>query len=185
METYNYNFEEEDTGTVIDNGYNYYFGETPVSMDICSQEVIDYIKLGGDFPDHIDIFDVKRTLSVIAGSDMSDKAIERFMAINELLSEDEIPVREELIAPRDMLSYLSKKVNYIDYDNAACKDAKRELFFPSASNKSQVSAKRLCSTCPEKENCLRNAIENNEDGIWGGTNKTERVELLSKNQQAS
>ena len=185
MEMNNYTSSAENPTESIENRYNYYSNDEPISLELCNQEVIDYIELGGDFPDNTDIFDVKRTLSVISGSDMSDEAIERFMAINELLSEDEIDVREELIAPRDMLSYLSRKVNYIDYYNAACSDSNPEIFFPSASNKSQIAAKKLCNACPEKNNCLRTALENDEDGIWGGTNKSERLKLYLYEQKVS
>ena len=39
-------------------------------------------------------------------------------------------------------------------------------------------AKDLCSRCPDREPCLRWAIHNDEEGVWGGTTKQERLRSL-------
>ena len=84
-----------------------------------------------------------------------------------------------------MYFYVNRKADYIIHEDANCKDSNPELFFPSASNKSQVTAKKPCNACPEKDNCLRTALENDEDGIWGGTNKSERSKLYLNEQKVS
>lgn len=41
-----------------------------------------------------------------------------------------------------------------------------------------IFAKRLCATCPVKQQCLEAALENGEVGVWGGTTEQERRHLL-------
>jgi hypothetical protein len=36
------------------------------------------------------------------------------------------------------------------------------------------SARRVCIGCPYKLECLTYAVENNMDGVWGGTSEGER-----------
>lgn len=67
-------------------------------------------------------------------------------------------------------------------ERAACRDADPETFFPPAGgtdDEREASAKRLCAGCPVTEECLREALLNEEStGIWGGLNVRERRELL-------
>jgi hypothetical protein len=35
-------------------------------------------------------------------------------------------------------------------------------------------AKRICATCPLITDCLQHALDNDEHGIWGGSNEKER-----------
>lgn len=46
----------------------------------------------------------------------------------------------------------------------------------------EVEAKKICSTCPVRINCLKNAIKNEELGIWGGTTEAERNQMVKKNR---
>jgi hypothetical protein len=41
-------------------------------------------------------------------------------------------------------------------------------------------AKKICSSCVHKEECLEWAIYNENYGIWGGTTPTERYEIRKK-----
>lgn len=65
---------------------------------------------------------------------------------------------------------------------AACKDEDPELFFPTGSGQSYVwqlyEAKRVCLSCPVSSTCLDVALKGNcDDGIWGGLDPNERLEL--------
>ena len=185
MEINNYNSSTENPTESIENRYNYYSSDEPISLELCNQDIIDYIENGGNLPVNISSFDVKKSLSLLSESTLSEESIKRFMELNNCLAEDVLDIRVELVAPRDMYFYVNRKADYINHEDANCKDSNPELFFPSASNKSQVTAKKPCNACPEKDNCLRTALENDEDGIWGGTNKSERSKLYLNEQKVS
>ena len=67
---------------------------------MCSKSVNDYIEFGIEIPYDVDEFEIKRTLSILAGSELTSDQIDRFMQINDLLSKEELDIREELILPR-------------------------------------------------------------------------------------
>ena len=65
-------------------------------------------------------------------------------------------------------------------DDAACRDADPELFFPdSRSAWGQVKrAKLICRGCPVSATCLSWALDSNQEaGIWGGLTEDERRRL--------
>jgi WhiB family transcriptional regulator, redox-sensing transcriptional regulator len=70
--------------------------------------------------------------------------------------------------------------SYPDWrDEAACRDADPELFFPEGEIKSartQVrTAKLICRRCPVSSICLSWAMASgHEAGIWGGLTEDER-----------
>ena len=43
--------------------------------------------------------------------------------------------------------------------------------------KTVAVAKRVCRICPVQAECLAHAIENEEEGVWGGTTAQERKEM--------
>jgi WhiB family transcriptional regulator, redox-sensing transcriptional regulator len=60
---------------------------------------------------------------------------------------------------------------------AACLDADPEMFYPETLlNQSQVhQAKMVCAGCTVREQCLKVALDSNDDhGIWGGLTPQER-----------
>ena len=62
---------------------------------------------------------------------------------------------------------------------AACRSVDANLFFPSGSIGPAVAelqtAKAFCRSCPVQRACLEFALETNqEDGVWGGQDETER-----------
>jgi WhiB family transcriptional regulator, redox-sensing transcriptional regulator len=64
-------------------------------------------------------------------------------------------------------------------DDAACRDADPDLFFPIGTTGPTLvqigEAKRICRACPAQASCLAWALENGvADGIWGGTTHDER-----------
>lgn len=66
-------------------------------------------------------------------------------------------------------------------DQAACRGADPQLFFPERSwdSKDQVAeAKQICASCPVREDCLDRALADNEQwGVWGGLTQSERRRL--------
>lgn len=66
--------------------------------------------------------------------------------------------------------------------DAACRDEDPELFFPVGTTGSAVTqakeAKRICTRCQVREECLEFALSTRQDaGIWGGLTEDERKSL--------
>jgi WhiB family redox-sensing transcriptional regulator len=64
-------------------------------------------------------------------------------------------------------------------DEAVCRGAADpELFFPVSEvgpGTRQVNeAKAVCARCPVRPDCLAFALEQDLDGVWGGTTEEER-----------
>lgn len=62
---------------------------------------------------------------------------------------------------------------------AACRAVTPDLFFPLGSTGEAVdqieAAKAVCQRCPVRHECLRFALETNQEaGVWGGTSEDER-----------
>lgn len=71
---------------------------------------------------------------------------------------------------------------------AACRDEDPELFFPIGTTGPAVeqsdAAKRVCSSCDVREECLEFALGSNQDaGIWGGLTEDERKSLKRARQR--
>ena len=63
--------------------------------------------------------------------------------------------------------------------NAHCARNRPESFFPEKGGSTR-EAKRICSTCEVRRECLEFALENDERfGIWGGLSERERRRLKS------
>lgn len=73
-------------------------------------------------------------------------------------------------------------------DDAACANHPEldELFFPYVNNEGRGlvmynEGKKICESCPVREECLRFALETNQRyGLWGGHSPTERKILKSE-----
>ena len=70
-------------------------------------------------------------------------------------------------------------------DEAACRDADPELFFPDGdirSARAQVkTAKLICRGCPVSAACLNWALASGQQaGIWGGLTEDERHRLHNR-----
>ncbi|REE95157.1 WhiB family transcriptional regulator [Thermomonospora umbrina] len=63
------------------------------------------------------------------------------------------------------------------HERAACRQADPEMFFARPADRPAIeAAKRVCSGCPVREECLRYASEHDDlEGIWGGTTERERL----------
>lgn len=70
---------------------------------------------------------------------------------------------------------------------AACVGQDVELFFPEGAKGMSLkidTAKSICRGCPIKFDCLAMALENNEQGIWGGTTDMERTVMRRRTTRA-
>ena len=71
-------------------------------------------------------------------------------------------------------------------DAGACRGPQASVFFPPPHFERKVErlarerqAKRICSTCLVKDECLAAALNVGEPhGVWGGLNERERAELV-------
>src|ERR1700684_217793 len=77
-------------------------------------------------------------------------------------------------------------------EDAACRDADPDLFFPIGTTGNALrqidEAKRICRRCPTKIQCLAWALENGiTDGVWAGTTEDERraIRSLSRRKRTS
>ena len=75
-------------------------------------------------------------------------------------------------------------------DEAACRDADPELFFPVGTTGPALAqatvAKEVCSTCPVAEQCLIFAVTTNQEfGIWGGLDEEERRDVRRRWRRAT
>lgn len=59
-------------------------------------------------------------------------------------------------------------------DRGRCKGTDPEIFFEDAS---ETLAKAICRGCPVKPDCLTWAMDNDQDGVWGGMSSDERRKL--------
>ena len=67
-------------------------------------------------------------------------------------------------------------------DQALCGQSDPELWFPEQGDGARaVAAKRICSVCPVREQCLDYALRTREmQGIWGGHSPDERRRMLGR-----
>jgi WhiB family redox-sensing transcriptional regulator len=69
--------------------------------------------------------------------------------------------------------------------NGNCASEPPSLFFPSDGVGVEV-ARRICATCPVKEQCLEHALVNRIDhGVWGGASERERRRILKRRRTAA
>lgn len=65
--------------------------------------------------------------------------------------------------------------------HGACQGQDSSLFFPDRENSVEIpKAKAICKTCSVREPCLQEALESpisDDEGIWGGTTKQERIRI--------
>lgn len=63
------------------------------------------------------------------------------------------------------------------HGQAACRQTDPEMFFARPGDRAAIeAAKRVCSGCPVRDECLRYACDHDDlEGIWGGTTERERL----------
>ena len=76
--------------------------------------------------------------------------------------------------------------HYIPWqEQARCREHDPELFFPEKGGSSR-EAKRICSECPVRIECLNYALRRDERyGVWGGMSERERRDRKSTRLNSS
>jgi WhiB family redox-sensing transcriptional regulator len=93
-----------------------------------------------------------------------------------------IPLAREAVHPSESHPCDSGEENgvhhYIPWqERARCRDHDPEVFFPEKGGSSR-EAKRICSECPVRIECLNYALRRDERyGVWGGMSERERRRL--------
>lgn len=79
---------------------------------------------------------------------------------------------EELLLPYSFYRWSREVEPWMD--EALCAQTDPEAFFPEKGG-SVSGAKRVCASCPVRDECLAYALRNNvRHGIWGGLTPRER-----------
>lgn len=69
-------------------------------------------------------------------------------------------------------------------EHGACRGADPDLFFPER-GQDTTRAKKVCTTCPVRQQCLSYALSHGERfGVWGGLSGRERRRLRRSQQDA-
>jgi WhiB family transcriptional regulator, redox-sensing transcriptional regulator len=90
------------------------------------------------------------------------------------LLSDEHPAQAEPSAPSPW-TVLATEGDW--REDALCAETDPEAFFPEKGGSTR-EAKRVCSGCSVRAECLESALENDERfGIWGGLSERERRRL--------
>jgi len=100
------------------------------------------------------------------------------------LAPDPMPLRSHRDAAERSTAVRPNPVVDVDgwRSKAACRHVDPNLFFPNGNTGAALSqieaAKAFCRSCPVQQDCLEFALESNqEDGVWGGKDETERRRL--------
>lgn len=62
---------------------------------------------------------------------------------------------------------------------AACKNTDPGVFFDDDTQYTRQHLKALCQSCPVVTECLEWAINNNEQGFWGGLSRKQRKAIVA------
>lgn len=64
--------------------------------------------------------------------------------------------------------------------DAACATIGGDFWFPEIPGEHSVEALAICRNCPVKDACLQHAIDHDEDGIWAGTTRIQRLRMVGR-----
>jgi WhiB family redox-sensing transcriptional regulator len=78
-------------------------------------------------------------------------------------------------------------MTYEEVSQAACKDMDTNIFYSGMTGRyaNELTAKAVCIACPVRMQCLQQALENDELGIWGGTTELERKSMRRKQARSN
>ena len=66
------------------------------------------------------------------------------------------------------------------WHRAACQGCDTDAWYPEAQSKPNRPVARICAECPVRKSCLATAILTDEDGIWGGTRRGQRLHARAR-----
>ncbi len=66
------------------------------------------------------------------------------------------------------------------WHRAACEGCDTDAWYPETHSKPNPLVTRICAGCPVRKSCLATAILVDEDGIWGGTRRGQRLHARAR-----
>ena len=67
---------------------------------------------------------------------------------------------------------------------ANCAGTDPESFYPHRGQRA-AAAIRVCRRCPVLAECLESALEQREEGVWGGTTERQRQRIRAQRRRAA
>lgn len=127
--------------------------------------------------------EIRKKLAIFAGSKLlkHSKVATNYAGINlGLLDNPNSPPisSQELSKGARFISNTDNVVPAFNHPEASCQKKGNKAFFPKGST--SIQALKLCfgeGGCPAIDHCLRYALENHSQGIWGGTNQEQRNDI--------
>lgn len=75
-------------------------------------------------------------------------------------------------------------MKFPDLSRALCREVGVEFFYPDEDNPRDITmysaARKICSNCEVKDECLEWAVKHENFGMWGGTTPRERATIRRK-----
>lgn len=84
--------------------------------------------------------------------------------------------------PTNLLTIVGKPPWFYDRPDRACAGIPTSVFFPDGGGASEA-AQQICMPCPFKADCLRFALDNDVEGVWGGTGQNERARMRARRRR--
>ena len=98
------------------------------------------------------------------------------------MSTDAAEGRDVLTGPFTVIDMAAEEQEW--QQRALCAQTDPEAFFPEKGGSTR-EAKRICSTCDVRAECLEYALEHRIDhGVWGGCSERERRRILKRRRLA-
>jgi hypothetical protein len=66
------------------------------------------------------------------------------------------------------------------WHRSACQGCDTDAWYPDTNSKPNRLVARICAGCPVRKSCLATAILSDEDGIWGGTRRGQRLHARAR-----
>jgi hypothetical protein len=86
----------------------------------------------------------------------------------------------EDVLPDHALHGLRVRITPRWWDQAACLGTDPEAWFPDATVRPEPVLSRICAGCPVRKSCLATAVLADEEGIWGGTRRGQRLHARAR-----
>lgn len=66
------------------------------------------------------------------------------------------------------------------WHHAGCLGGDTDVWFPDERSKPSPLVARVCGACPVRKSCLASAVLHDEEGIWGGTRRGQRLHARAR-----
>ncbi len=86
----------------------------------------------------------------------------------------------DLVLPRHAVRGLRVRITPRWWEQAACAGTDPDAWFPEPVQRPEPVVGRICDGCPVRTSCLAAALLGDEDGIWGGTRRGQRLHARAR-----